>query len=103
METHQFQGISTASKSLDNFEQQAKPTFELDDDKWTYATKMIEYEALTELYSNDTQIRIKDKHGEPALAKKTIPVTTNNYYRVVAYDEPADDVEGPADETKYYE
>ena len=40
----------TASKSLAEFEKQVKPTFELDDDKWTYATKMIEYEALMELY-----------------------------------------------------
>ena len=62
---------------------------------------MIDYEALTELYSNDTQIRIKDEHGESALAEKTIPTTTNDYYRVLAHNEPADDVEKPADEAKY--
>ena len=101
METHQFRGISTASKSLDEFGKQAKPTFELNDDKWTYATKMIEYKALTELYANDTQIRIKDEHGEPALVKKTTPPTANNYCRVLAHDERTDDIEKPADEAKY--
>ena len=30
------------------------------------------------------------------LADKTIPVTANNYYRVLAQDEPVDDVEEPA-------
>ena len=56
METHKFQGISTVSKSLNEFEQQAKATFELGNDKWTYATKMTEYEAFMELYSNEIQI-----------------------------------------------
>ena len=51
VKTQRFQGILTVSKLLDKFKQQARPenpTFEPDDDKWTYAVKTTEYEALTE-------------------------------------------------------
>ena len=62
---------------------------------------MIEYQALTELYLYNTQTRKKDEHGELALANMTIPTTGNNYYRVLAHDEPANDAREPADGTKY--
>ena len=77
--------------------------FELDDDKWTYATKTIKYEALMELYFYDTQTRKKDKHGEPALDDMTIPAMKKHYYRVLAHGEPADNAREPANESNYDE
>ena len=57
METQQFRGVSTASKVLDEFEgRPTKPTFEKDDDKWTYKINMIEIETLIELYLFNTQL-----------------------------------------------
>ena len=62
METQQLRGVSTGSKVLGQIEAQArptKPTFKIDDNKWTYATNMIEYEALMELYLYYTQLKKK--------------------------------------------
>ena len=62
METQQLRGVSTGLKVLGQIEAQArptKPTFEIDDNKWTYATNMIEYEALMELYLYYTQLKKK--------------------------------------------
>ena len=44
MENQQLEGVSTTSKVLKQSEEQARPTqptFKIDDNKWTYATKMI--------------------------------------------------------------
>ena len=112
METQQLWGVSTASKVLAQIEEQArptKPTLKIDDDKWTYATKMIDYEALMELYLYYRQLK-KDEHGEPVLATMTTPANTkceatgmNNYYRVLGHNKPADNDKEPTYETMYDE
>ena len=76
------------SKVLDEFEKLArpvKPMFEPDDDKWTYAVKIIEYEALTELYLYDMKVRKKDEDAEPALANMAI--LANEKYETTAMQE----------------
>ena len=46
-----------------------KPVYEPDNDKWTYEMKMIEYEALTEIYMFAKKLCEKDEDDKPVLAK----------------------------------
>ena len=42
-----------------------------------------------------------DAKYETTAVQEYLATTAKNYYRVLAQDEPADDVKEPADETKY--
>ena len=63
-----------------------------------FKINMIKYEALMEMYLFNMQLKKDDENGKPELATVTVPTnmmyemagikTTENYYRVLAEDEP---------------
>ena len=74
METQQLRGVSTGSEVLNEADRMpTKPTFETNDDKWTYEIRMIEYDALVDLHRFYMQLKKDDEKSKPKPATMTIP------------------------------